>query len=127
MQVSDALAKRPEEPTLPSLVPHDTYPVIQKARPKRQSLWIWIALLFLAVAAGGGYYIWKQAHPPLPAGISMGNGRVEGGFRLGSLRILRLILVDAIADEAQKEGRDNGDFPLFHDGKASWVEEAVQC
>ncbi len=78
MPVSDELTETTaKQSTSPSLAPLDTYPIIQKARPKRRSFRIWIALLFLSVAGGGGYYVWKQAHPPLPVGISMGNGRIE--------------------------------------------------
>jgi HlyD family secretion protein len=80
MQVSDGLIENgPKESASPSLVPLDTphLPAVQRKRPKRRSTWIWIALLFLSAAGGGGYYVWKQAHPPLPAGISMGNGRIE--------------------------------------------------
>jgi HlyD family secretion protein len=29
------------------------------------------------LAGGGGYYWWNRAHPPLPLGISSGNGRIE--------------------------------------------------
>jgi HlyD family secretion protein len=36
-----------------------------------------VLLLTLLCAAGGGYYVWKAAHPPLPVGISFGNGRIE--------------------------------------------------
>jgi HlyD family secretion protein len=38
-----------------------------------------VAALLLVVigAGGGGYTIWKRTHPPLPVGISVGNGRVE--------------------------------------------------
>jgi len=37
------------------------------------------ALLAVVLLAGGGagYYAWKAAHPPLPVGISVGNGRIE--------------------------------------------------
>jgi HlyD family secretion protein len=50
--------------------------------PQRQiRRWRWtIALPFALIlfAAGGvGYYWWKQTHPPLPVGISFGNGRIE--------------------------------------------------
>ncbi len=41
----------------------------------------WSLLLLLVVlggaAAGGGYVWWQHLHPPLPFGISVGNGRVE--------------------------------------------------
>lgn len=33
--------------------------------------------MILCGAGGAGYYVWKHAHPPLPLGISFGNGRIE--------------------------------------------------
>jgi HlyD family secretion protein len=36
-----------------------------------------LALALLASTGGAGYYVWKQAHPLLPTGISFGNGRIE--------------------------------------------------
>ena len=80
MQTSDELTKKePKESASPSIVPLNLkdLPAIRKPRPKRRPRWIWLALLLLSGACGGGYYAWKQAHPPLPAGISMGNGRIE--------------------------------------------------
>ena len=79
MQVSDQLTeKAPAVTSSPSLVPLDTQhlPVVKTRRVARFR-WIWIALLFLSGAGGAGYYVWKQAHPPLPIGISFGNGRIE--------------------------------------------------
>jgi len=35
------------------------------------------AVAIVLLAAGAGYHWWKLAHPPLPAGISFGNGRIE--------------------------------------------------
>jgi HlyD family secretion protein len=64
----------------PPLVPLEPkhLPVVQGKKVRRRPRWIVVALLFLASAAGGvGYYVWKQAHPPLPVGISLGNGRIE--------------------------------------------------
>jgi HlyD family secretion protein len=53
-------------------------PVPFRRNGKRRGLRITAALLVAALGAGGaGYYIWKQAHPPLPVGISVGNGRIE--------------------------------------------------
>ncbi len=72
--------KEPKEQASPALVPADSphLPVVRKIRPRRRFSWMWIALLFLSGAGGGaGYYVWKLAHPPLPAGISVGNGRIE--------------------------------------------------
>ncbi|MGA2995130.1 HlyD family secretion protein [Bradyrhizobium sp.] len=81
MQSSDELkGKIPTEATSPSLVPLEPQhlPVVQTKRPVRRFRWIWIALVFLSGAGGGaGYYVWKLAHPPLPVGISFGNGRIE--------------------------------------------------
>lgn len=80
MQSSDELTEKvPTEATAPSLVPFDSQhlPLVQTKRPVRRFRWIWIALLFLSGAGGAGYYAWKQAHPPLPVGISFGNGRIE--------------------------------------------------
>lgn len=79
MQASELADKLPKETASPSLVPFDSkhLPLVQTRRPIRNSWWIWIALLFLSGAGAGGYYVWKQAHPPLPVGISFGNGRVE--------------------------------------------------
>ncbi len=81
MQRSDELTdKVPTGQASPPLAPLDSrhLPAVLKTQPKRPSSWFWIALLIvLGGAAGGGYYAWKQAHPPLPSGISMGNGRIE--------------------------------------------------
>lgn len=52
-------------------------PVRHVARPRRR---FWPFLLLAAVlgaGAGGGYLYWKHLHPPLPVGISFGNGRIE--------------------------------------------------
>ena len=81
MQISNELADQlPKESTSPSLVPLDSrhLPLVQKPRPARRLRWIWVALVCLSGAGGGaGYYAWRQAHPPLPFGISLGNGRIE--------------------------------------------------
>lgn len=84
MQVQDQQSN-PHVPPLkeapsPSLVPFEPQhlPPMQRAQSKRRSRWIVIAALALLSGAGGtGYYVWKQAHPPMPAGISFGNGRIE--------------------------------------------------
>jgi len=68
------------ESASPSLVPlgPPRLPEVRRASHKRQFRWIVIAALVLLSSAGGaGYYAWKQAHPPLPVGISLGNGRIE--------------------------------------------------
>ena len=81
MQVSDELASNvPKEPVSPPLAPLTSphLPAVQKKPSPRRSRWIWTTLLlFVAGAGGAGYYAWKLAHPPLPVGISFGNGRVE--------------------------------------------------
>ena len=69
-----------KEAASPSLVPFEPQhlPPMLRAHRKRRSRWIVIAALALLSGAGGtGYYVWKQAHPPLPVGISFGNGRIE--------------------------------------------------
>lgn len=75
MQVFDELTEKTASTSLVPLAGQHL-PAVQKRRLVR-SPWFWIALLFLSAGGGGGYYAWKQAHPPLPAGISMGNGRIE--------------------------------------------------
>ncbi|WP_407156147.1 HlyD family secretion protein [Bradyrhizobium sp. STM 3557] len=59
----------------------ENLPVPIAAPPKSAARRTWrvaipLALVLLA-GAGGGYGWWKWAHPPLPLGISFGNGRVE--------------------------------------------------
>ncbi len=55
---------------------HLPTPVTRAAR--RRSWPIALAVVAALLAAGGaGYYWWKRMHPPLPVGISLGNGRVE--------------------------------------------------
>jgi HlyD family secretion protein len=51
---------------------------IPVAPPRRRWLRYAIGLLALVlVAGGGGFYWWLHSQPPLPAGISYGNGRLE--------------------------------------------------
>ena len=81
MQVSDEptkeAANQASSPPLVPLAPQHL-PAPWKKRAYRRSAWVWAALLLLLSGiGGGGYYVWKQAHPPLPVGISMGNGRIE--------------------------------------------------
>ena len=83
MQVSNELregAPLLKDAASPSLVPLDPKhrPLVQRTQAKRRIRWITLALLVLLGGAGGaGYYVWKQAHPPVPVGISFGNGRIE--------------------------------------------------
>ena len=73
-------AQRPDTHPVHPLVPTRTeaLPVpVHAPRPKRR--W-WPLLLLLVViggAGGGGYLWWQHTHPPLPVGISYGNGRIE--------------------------------------------------
>ena len=67
--VSDRAVPARTETSLP-------VPVTKRARAPR---WWLRALVALALLAGGGaaYYGWQRLHPPLPAGIAFGNGRLE--------------------------------------------------
>jgi HlyD family secretion protein len=64
----------------PSLIP-DTVnlPVPAHSNGAKRRLRRTAAIILVVLLAGGGagYYAWKAAHPPLPVGISLGNGRVE--------------------------------------------------
>jgi HlyD family secretion protein len=84
MQVQDKLLSADQQQlkqsASPSLVPAEVQhlPPARRARSKRRLRWIAVAALALLSGAGGaGFYVWKQAHPPLPVGISFGNGRLE--------------------------------------------------
>jgi len=70
----------PTEPHSVASAPNEHLPV-PVAQPKRTRHRSWrLAVGLLALLAGGGgagYYWWKQAHPPLPIGISFSNGRIE--------------------------------------------------
>jgi HlyD family secretion protein len=81
MQVQDEQLR--EEPQLlkplksPSLVPSERPRLPSVRRPRHKLRWGALVLALLVAAGGAGYYVWKQAHPPLPAGINFGNGRIE--------------------------------------------------
>src|SRR5579871_3385183 len=84
MEVQDnqrnAVPQMPEQSASPSFVPSKVQhlPPARRVRDKRRFRWIAIAALALLSGAGGaGYYVWKQAHPAIPVGISFGNGRIE--------------------------------------------------
>ena len=71
-------APAPDEP--PPLIPSEPrhLPIPVRQNGKRRSWRVVAALLLVVIGAGGGgYTIWKRTHPPLPVGISVGNGRVE--------------------------------------------------
>jgi len=61
--------------TLPATVS----PPSTAKRPRWIRRWILGVPLLAAllIGGGGGYYWWTLMHPPLPAGISLGNGRIE--------------------------------------------------
>ena len=82
---ADALTVEPAPPPPAdagtALAPHTGLPAVV---PRAKLLsgrrgWLRIALLLavLGAGAGGGYYFWQRLHPGLPAGLSMGNGRLE--------------------------------------------------
>jgi HlyD family secretion protein len=63
-----------------SLVPLESQHLPVPVRRKRRRSWRVAAALLvvlLGAASGGVYYVWKRMHPPLPVGISFGNGRIE--------------------------------------------------
>ena len=65
---------------LPPLVPigeHLPVPVHRSGGRRRFRRIAAVLVLTLLCAAGGGYYVWKATYPPLPVGISFGNGRIE--------------------------------------------------
>jgi HlyD family secretion protein len=79
----DQLAEGVRPPNAPHSVAsapneHLPVPVAQPERRRRRSWQLAVGLLALLAGGGGvGYYWWKQAHPPLPVGISFSNGRIE--------------------------------------------------
>ncbi len=72
-------ARAPNETGSPPLVPLQSQHLPVPVRRKSRRGWrVTMALLVIALGAGGGgYYVWKRMHPPLPVGISFGNGRIE--------------------------------------------------
>lgn len=65
-------------PSLAPFEPQQHLPPARRMPGRRRLRWIAIAALALLSGAGGaGYYFWQRAHPPLPVGISFGNGRIE--------------------------------------------------
>jgi HlyD family secretion protein len=74
-----ASPEQPQASASPSLVPlqpRQLVPIRHRAIGPRLR-WISAVLLIMLLAGGAGYYIWRQMHPPLPVGISLGNGRIE--------------------------------------------------
>jgi HlyD family secretion protein len=68
----------PEQP-LPLIAPEPRHlPVPVRQNGKRRSWRAAAAVLIVVIGAGGaGYIFWTRTHPPLPVGISVGNGRIE--------------------------------------------------
>ena len=64
-------------PTLVPESPHLPVPVHSNGAKRRVRRTVVAIFLVLIGAAGGGYYAWRAAHPGLPVGISVGNGRIE--------------------------------------------------
>lgn len=63
-----------------SIVPLESQHLPVPVRRKSRRSWRTVAALLivlLGAAGGGGYYVWHRMHPPLPVGISYGNGRIE--------------------------------------------------
>ena len=67
------------EPNAVTVINRTTLPsTVQPPEVKRRRWTLAIPLLaVLLIGGGGGYYWWALTHPPLPAGISLGNGRIE--------------------------------------------------
>jgi HlyD family secretion protein len=77
-ELAEPAAPAVEQP--PALIPSEPQhlPIPVRRNGKRRSWRAVAALLIVGLGAGwGGYTIWKRAHPLLPVGISVGNGRVE--------------------------------------------------
>ena len=72
-RVAEVLApSAPPAPALPAVVPS---PAPKSA--SRGKLRLSLALIVVAAIAAGGAYLWQRSQPTLPAGITVGNGRVE--------------------------------------------------
>src|SRR5579872_2469753 len=52
-------------------------PVHSKGAKRRLRRIVAAVVVVLLAGGGAGYYAWKAAHPPMPLGISVGNGRIE--------------------------------------------------
>ena len=52
-------------------------PVAKRQPSRRLFLRLALALLVISGGAVGSYYLWQRLHPPIPAGIAFGNGRLE--------------------------------------------------
>jgi len=63
-----ATALVPQERPLPSKIP---------PRTRRQRSWVFLLLVFIMAGGVGGTYWWTHRVPPLPSGITSGNGRLE--------------------------------------------------
>jgi HlyD family secretion protein len=68
--------------TSPAGLPQEQNSQLPVPVAKRRSLRIRLiraalALIVLAGGAGASYYVWQRLHPQLPAGIALGNGRLE--------------------------------------------------
>ncbi|CCE08560.1 putative HlyD-family secretion protein [Bradyrhizobium sp. STM 3843] len=71
--VATAPQLHPAVPAGTEVLPVPTHVV----RRKRRAWPFLLLLVALGAAGGGGYLWWQHTHPPLPVGISFGNGRIE--------------------------------------------------
>lgn len=77
-QSKEAALAPKDSPSLAPLEPQYLPVPVHRNGSKRLSWRIVAGLVVVLLgAAGVGYHVWKQAHPPLPVGISVGNGRIE--------------------------------------------------
>lgn len=78
-QAAPALQESLQESKSPSLVPEPRHLPVPVKRNGKKRVWriAAVVLILLGAAGGGGYEVWKRMHPPLPIGISFGNGRIE--------------------------------------------------